>query len=203
MIRWYGATVTARTTEVTGPWFGVWRTDPVRVILVDRSRRRRHPAGYDIAIVTTDTTATAADIVVRYAARWSIEICFHDARNILGVGETQNRVEKAVQRSVPFTFMCHTITILWFTLNANPETQIEKRRRNAPWYTTKTDVSTLDMLYTLRGTLTAHRITRQPQLPPHPMKPEPAGQTAQDRIMKCETRVVIVNDERSAGYDQR
>ena len=48
-------------------------------------------------------TATAAEIVARYASRWSIEVCFHDGKNITGVGETQNRVEKAVQRSVPFT----------------------------------------------------------------------------------------------------
>jgi len=50
---------------------------------------------------------------------------------ITGVGETRNRLEKAVERSVPFTFMCHTITTLWYTINANPETQIAERRRNA------------------------------------------------------------------------
>jgi hypothetical protein len=73
-------------------------------------------------------TATAAEIVARYASRWSIEVCFHDGKNITGVGETQNRVEKAVQRSVPFTFMAQTITVLWYTINANPETQIADRR---------------------------------------------------------------------------
>ena len=103
-------------------------------------------------------TATAAEIVARYASRWSIEVCFHDGKNITGVGETQNRVEKAVQRSVPFTFMAQTITVLWYTINATPETQIADRRRNAPWYTTKTDPSTTDMLYALRDTLTTHRI---------------------------------------------
>ena len=41
-------------------------------------------------------TATAAEIIARYASRWSIEVCFHDGKNITGVGETQNRVEKAV-----------------------------------------------------------------------------------------------------------
>ena len=94
-------------------------------------------------------TATAAEIIARYASRWSIEVCVHDGKNITGVGETQNRVEKAVQRSVPFTFMAQTITVLWYTINANPETQIADRRRNAPWYTTQTDPSTTDMLYAL------------------------------------------------------
>ena len=90
-------------------------------------------------------TATAAEIVARYASRWSIEVCFHDGKNITGVGETQNRVEKAVERSVPFTFMAQTITVLW--------------------YTTKTDPSTMDMLYALRDTLTTHRIN--PTTPGH------------------------------------
>jgi hypothetical protein len=159
LINRYGTTITAQTTEITGLWFGVWRTDPVRVILVaDSHRKTTTKKGYDIAIVTTDMTATAAEIVARYASRWSIEVCFHDGKNITGVGETQNRVEKAVQRSVPFTFMAQTITVLWYTINANPETQIADRRRNAPWYTTKTDPSTTDMLYALRDTLTTHRI---------------------------------------------
>ena len=29
-------------------------------------------------------TATASDIVARYASRWSIEVCFHDGKNITG-----------------------------------------------------------------------------------------------------------------------
>ena len=61
--------------------------------------------------------------------------------------------------------MAQTITVLWYTTNANPETQIAQRRRNAPWYTTKTDPSTMDMLYTLRDTLTTHRIS--PPTPGH------------------------------------
>ena len=166
LINRYGTTITARTTEITGLWFGVWRTDPARVILVKDSRRKTtNKRSYDIAIVTTDMTATAAEIIARYASRWSIEVCFHDGKNITGVGETQNRVKKAVERSVPFTFMCQTITVLWYATNASPETQIAERRRNAPWYTTKTDPSTMDMLYALRDTLTTHRIN--PTTPGH------------------------------------
>jgi DDE superfamily endonuclease len=166
LINRYGTTITARTCEITGLWFGVWRTDPIRVILVkDSHRKATTNKSYDIAIVTTDMTTSAAEIVARYASRWSIEVCFHDGKNITGVGETQNRTEKAVHRSVPFTFMAQTITVLWYTTNANPETQIAQRRRNAPWYTTKTDPSTMDMLYTLRDTLTTHRIN--PPTPGH------------------------------------
>jgi hypothetical protein len=183
LINRYGTTITARTTEITGLWFGVWRTDPVRVILVkDSNRKATNNKGYDIAIITTDMTASAAEIVARYASRWSIEVCFHDGKNITGVGETQNRVKKAVQRSVPFTFMAQTIIVLWYTNNANPETQIAERRRNAPWYTTKTDPSTMDMLYALRGTLMTDRISSttpghaaSQQNPNHQVSPQRAA----------------------------
>ena len=102
LINRYGTTITARTTEITGLWFGVWRTDPVRVILVKDSRRKAtNKRSYDIAIVTTDMTATAAEIIARYASRWSIEVCFHDGKNITGVGETQNRVEEGSRTQRP------------------------------------------------------------------------------------------------------
>ena len=52
LINRYGTTITVRTTEITGLWFGVWRTDPVRVILVkDSHRKTTTNKSYDIAIV--------------------------------------------------------------------------------------------------------------------------------------------------------
>ena len=81
----------------------------------------------------------------------------HDGKDITGVGETQNRVERAVQRSVPFTFMAQTITVLWYTTNAKPETQIAEGRRTPPVHHQNRPVHD-DMLYALRDTLTTHRI---------------------------------------------
>jgi hypothetical protein len=162
----YGSTVTAQTTEIDALWYGTWRTDPVRVILVRNQRRKPSPVGYDIAIVTTDLASTVAEIIARYASRWAIEVAFHDAKNITGVGETRNRVTKAVERTVPFTFMVQSITALWYTTNADPETQISERRRWQPWYTTKTAPSALDMLLALRAAILTARIT--------PITPDPA-----------------------------
>ena len=43
--------------------------EPVTVVLI----RDRSADGYDLALVTTDTAATAARVIERYAARWSID----------------------------------------------------------------------------------------------------------------------------------
>ena len=117
------------------------------------------PGGYDVAIVTTDLTSTVDQVTSRYASRWAIEVAFHDAKNTTGIGETRNRVTIAVERTVPFTFMCQSITARWYTTNADPETQISQRRRRQPWYTTKTAPSAFDMLLALRAAILTARIT--------------------------------------------
>lgn len=77
-------------------WYGCLGTRPVRVVL---ARDRSHSM---LALVTTDAGASPAALVTRYAARWSIEQAFADARNVLGAGEARTRTRRAVERTVPF-----------------------------------------------------------------------------------------------------
>ena len=73
----YGTTATCQVTERVCLWYDTWRTDTVRVILLRDTTRT---SGYDLALVTTERTATPEEIIARYAARWSIEVTFFDAR---------------------------------------------------------------------------------------------------------------------------
>jgi hypothetical protein len=152
----YGVTSSVSISETTCLWYGTWRTDTVRVILV-RDRRTTTAKGYDIALITTDLTSSAEDIITRYAARWSIEVTFFDVKNILGVGEARNRVPKAVERTVPFGLLSYTILILWYALYGHEGTDADTRRAAAPWYRSKTEPSTLDMLVKLRRQIIATR----------------------------------------------
>jgi hypothetical protein len=166
----YGTTSTVAVAEQVCVWFGVWRTDIVRVILVRGTGRKTKTStahGYDIALVTTDLTATPAEIIARYAARWSIEVTFSDVKNILGVGQARNRVPKAVQRTVPFGLFCHSILIVWYALHGHDQDDTAQRRVSAPWYKTKTEPSTLDMLVKLRRHIIAARFL--------PTAPRPAS----------------------------
>ena len=156
----YGTTSTVKIAEQVCLWFGTWRTDTVRIILVTdtgRTTKTSTTGGYDIALVTTDLTATAEEIITRYAARWSIEVTFFDVKNILGAGEARNRVPKAVQRTVPFGLFCHSILIVWYVLHGHHQDDAAHRRASAPWFTTKTEPSTLDMLTKLRHQIIAAR----------------------------------------------
>jgi hypothetical protein len=98
----------------------------------------------------------------------SIEVTFFDVKNILGVGQARNRVTKAVERTVPFGLFCHSLLILWYALHGNAAIDTAHRRMLAPWYQSKTEPSTLDMLTSLRRQIIAARF-----LPLTPDQPQP------------------------------
>jgi hypothetical protein len=66
----YGKAETIHAAALTCLWHSVFGTRHVQVILV----RDKSAAGYDLALVTTDLTASPAQVIERYAARWSIEV---------------------------------------------------------------------------------------------------------------------------------
>jgi len=140
----------ATVLVVEGLWYSVFGPRPVRVIIV------REPAdsdGYRIALITTDLNASIPVVIARYADRWSIEVCFQDAKHVTGVGEARNRVKQAVERTVPFGFLAQTITIAWYALHGDPAADVRRRRRQAPWYQHKRDPSMLDILASMRREL--------------------------------------------------
>ena len=168
-----GRTRTALVHEFTCLWYKPFHTRPLKVTLV---RNPNSTKDFDIAIASTDTTATAAQTIERYDGRWVIETVHQEAKNH-GVGDARNRVKGAVRRTVPFGFLTMTITIAWYQLCGDPQADLTDRRRQAPWYRQKTSVSYTDMLAALRRELIreefhaqGHSITtnqqiREPQLP--------------------------------------
>ena len=142
--------------EVTCLWYGSWHTRTVRLIL---SRGPRATSGYDLALVTTDLAAAPAALVARYAARWAIEQAFADARNVLGAGEARNRVKRAVERTVPFAMLVHTLIVIWYARHGHAPADTGDRRAAQPWYRTKHEPAFEDMLIKLRRTLIAARFS--------------------------------------------
>lgn len=135
---------------VEGLWHSVLGPRAVRVVIV---REPTDAEGYRIALITTDLEASVAEIVARYADRWSIEVAFQDAKQTVGVGEARNRVKTAVERTVPFGLLCQSLAVAWYALNADPAADVDRRRAEAPWYSQKRDPSMLDILAALRREL--------------------------------------------------
>lgn len=148
-------------------WYKPFHTHVMKVILI---RNPGTTEGFDVALASTDTNASTAGLIARYDSRWTIETCHQEAK-AHGVGDARNRVQKAVERTVPFGFLCQTLTIVWYQLHGNPERDVHARRRIAPWYQHKQTVSYRDMLAALRRELIrteylaqAHRRTISPQI---------------------------------------
>lgn len=140
----------AKALVVSGLWYSVFGPRAIQVVIV---REIADTDGYQIALITTDVQASASQVIARYADRWSIEIAFQDAKHIVGVGQARNRVKQAVERTVPFGFLCQTIAVAWYALHGDPAADVHRRRRSAPWYPMKRDPSMLDILASLRREL--------------------------------------------------
>jgi len=151
-VRRYGKSEELMLHAIDCLWGPLGPETPVRVILVKDNTKA---CGYQIALITTDLTSTPAEIVERYADRWPIEVCYEDAKHIFGVGEARNRTPKAVERTVPFQFLCMTLTILWYALAGHHPDVVSEHRARAPWYLSKANPSTADMLAKLRRTIIA------------------------------------------------
>jgi hypothetical protein len=159
-VRRYGRTDAVQITEVICLWYGSFRSQTVRVILVrdDKPRTRdRDDRGYGLPLVTTDLHSSAEDLVARYASRWGIEQAFADARQIIGVGEARNRTCRAVERTVPFGLVCFSVVTVWYVLHGHCVDDVAGRRARARWYTTKTEPSYDDMAVKLRRVIIAAR----------------------------------------------
>ena len=128
-------------------WHGSFGTAPGRLVLVEEPGSARP---YDLAIFTLDTAASPEAVIERYAWRWPIEPSNAAGKQIMGVGDACNRVTAAVERTVPSGFLVQSLLICWYARYAYDPADVARRRMLCPWYTTKTEPSTADMLARLR-----------------------------------------------------
>jgi hypothetical protein len=160
----YGKTATIHAAAVTCLWYRVFGSRPVRVVLIHDTSA----TGYHLVLVTTDTGAGPAQVIERYAARWSIEVAIEDARQVFGAGQAHNRTARAVERTVPFQLACQAIATTWYATAGHHPADVEDHRARAPWYTAKAQPSTADMAAKLHRVLIAARFRA-----PHPDQPTP------------------------------
>lgn len=115
----------------------------LRVVAVKPLSGGRKPQ----AFYSTVNDADAEQILAWYAARWSVEVTFHDAKGHLGFEEPQNWSRQAVERTAPTALLLYGLIVLWFV----QEGHRSGKAPNRPWYTTRRDASFADMLAALRS----------------------------------------------------
>jgi hypothetical protein len=161
---------------IVGQWYSVFGPQAVKIVL---ARRPDSTNDFDVALACTDLHATTAALLERYRARWTIETCFQDAKQITGVGQARNRTPTAVARTVPFGFLCQTLAQIHYAQHGQHAHDVAARRAAAPWHHTKQTASTHDVLAALRRAIIRAQFPAQtPRRPSHrqitPAAPPPA-----------------------------
>jgi hypothetical protein len=152
----YGRAVTPRSMTFTALWYGALREQPVRIVVVrDPSRRRR-----DEAFFCTDLAQDPAFILQTYAARWTLEVTFHDSKQHLGFGQAQNQTSQAVARTAPFAGLVYSLVLLWAAAHLQQGGTLSWIMR--PWYRSKSAVAFPDVLNVLRQELWRARFSAPP-----------------------------------------
>ena len=132
-------------------WYTVNKNDLVRLVIV------RDPAGIepDDFFVTTDLTASGAEVASRYTGRWPIEVCFRDVKQDLGGQDPQSWKRQGPERAACLSLWLHALVWCWY-LDTHPTGRTWIPR---PWYRLKQTPSFLDALAALRRVLWSQRIT--------------------------------------------
>lgn len=152
----YGKTVNVRYKAAVLLWYNSTRSMPLRIVLVRDPKRRRK----DDCFFSTDTALTPEVIIEHYARRWSLEVAFRDAKQLLGFERSQARTAKAVKRTAPFAFISYTVTVTWFAEHGHRHYPGLIPQR--PWYRHKRAPSFADMLLILRTVLSQTDFSHTP-----------------------------------------
>jgi DDE superfamily endonuclease len=135
-------------------WYTSAGSAPVQVVLV------RDPQGQwrNEALVCTDPSLSAEEIITGYCRRWSVEVAFCDAKQMLGFHDPQVWCEKSVQRAAPMSWFVGSLIVLWY---ADTGHKGEQAHRERPWYQNKETPTFADMLAACRFQMWEHWLNEE------------------------------------------
>lgn len=163
--RLYGQTQTVAFKTFVAQWYRVTGPRAVRVVVV---RCAQGAVPYRV-FFSTDATWTVRALLEAYAARWSIEVLFRDAKQLFGLADSPAWSERAVERVTPLVGLLLSVLVVWFVdVFDSPVASLPIR----PWYVTKKDLCFADVLRAARRTLEGVDVLAwDDPLPPSPRTP--------------------------------
>jgi hypothetical protein len=123
---------TLRVQTIRGVlWYHACKQQPVTVTMIHDPQEETEGKWRDEVLVSSKVEITAAEMISAYGKRWSVELAFHDSKQFLGLEDPQVRTPLSVERAHPTAWLCLSLVILWYALNRE---QVEKVKRERPWY---------------------------------------------------------------------
>ena len=138
----YGFHATVRVKLIKALYYKAGKDRLLTIVLV-RDTLGKRP---DQMFYCTNVQWGVRRMLSCYARRWSIEVTFHDCKQMLGFEDPANRKEKAVSRTAPMAMVLYSLIVVWFDREGHRHVEFPER----PWYQRKEEPSFADMLTTLR-----------------------------------------------------
>lgn len=180
-VRIYGRSVDVLTKTRACLWYTVSGTRVVTMVVTRDPRGRIQ----DRAYFATDPSMAPEELLLRFSRRWTIEVCFRDAKQHLGIEDPQNgwsrrrssvrrparragpqprgrRGEIAARHTVPIAFLAYAVVVLWYLEHGRLSCDISRLRKLSPWYRSKRRPSFTDMLAAIRRETWAGRLSEDP-----------------------------------------
>lgn len=179
----YAKKVTVLVKSQRCLWYTVAGTKLTRMVLT------RDPTGRisDRAYFSTDDQLTEAKILAQFARRWEIEVAFRNAKQAMGLQDPQNgwwrrkagtprpkkrpgpnprgrRGETAINHTLALPFVAYALVVVWYFKNGKRAVDVDRVRKQAPWYRHKETPSFADMLAAVRRELWMATFSRHPLL---------------------------------------
>jgi DDE superfamily endonuclease/Archaeal putative transposase ISC1217 len=151
----YGRPIKRKVLPVICLWYHLSKDNPIKLLIV------RDPSGKqkDDYLFCTDPNVSDGEIIERFAARWPIEECIRDAKQLGGFEQVQGWCKQTVQRQAPMALIVQTLVKAWYLLHGADAARAQPRGVElCGWMRAKNHPSYLDMLATLRSVLWTHRI---------------------------------------------
>jgi hypothetical protein len=124
-------------------WYPAAGQRKIQLVLVrDPSKHWR-----DELLLSTDVRLSAAEVILGYMRRWSVEVCYWESKELLGLHEPQVRTEEAVQRAHPMAWFVGGLVLVWYARYGH---DAEQAHWDRPWYRHKVGPTFADMLATMR-----------------------------------------------------
>jgi hypothetical protein len=124
-------------------WYPALTQREIQLVLV------HDPAGKwrDELLLSTDGQQSAKEVILGYMRRWSVEVCYWESKELLGLHEAQVWTDLAVQRAHPMAWFVGGLVLVWYAQYGQHE---EQARWQRPWYKPKVGPTFADMLATMR-----------------------------------------------------
>ena len=143
--------------KVVGPccWYASAGPTALRVVLV------RDPEGKwrNEALLSTALELSAEEIIVGYVRRWSVEVAYAEAKQLLGFHDPMVWCAASVERAHAMAWFVGSLVVLWYAQTGHNEPAAPRQQ---PWYTHKVSPTFADMLACCRLHLWSNWLHHEP-----------------------------------------